>query len=324
MQYSVAVALLPFDRKAESSTTRHQHRIPPNNISLHTHLPFHHHPSQSFPLGTFKQPALTSDQTPAQHGNSFLSPLFLSTILPDRDQIQQCLHALSHHGVFHWQFLHVFPTTCPLRAHRRNTQSLLPTLISPSTQLTPLNPTQTRSSQHKSVQNQPTKLALSGQLYSQFSPQQEPSQLHALCHRTKLALSSTINPTPNTHSYRRTLTPHNAANSALSLSQKSVATCLCSKRQVSFSHASSTVTAQRRTRPNAQDSKTLFPAQITPCSSHHSHNTENRSSFPGKTRTRRKPQQLLKNTRFPAQKPSVSQQTLSTHEIAHLCRLSPM
>ena len=38
---------------------------------------------QSFPLGTFKQPALTSDQTPAQHGNSFLSPLFLSTILPD-------------------------------------------------------------------------------------------------------------------------------------------------------------------------------------------------------------------------------------------------
>ena len=113
MQYSVAVALLPFDRKAESSTTRHQHRIPKKKHLL-AHTPsFPSSKFQCFPLGTFKQPALTSDQTPAQHGNSFLSPLFLSTILPDRDQIQQCLHALSHHGVFHWQFLHVFPTTCP-------------------------------------------------------------------------------------------------------------------------------------------------------------------------------------------------------------------
>ena len=113
------------------------------------------------------------------------------------------------------------PNNMPIKdTSQKHTQSLLPTLISSSSQLTPLNPTQTRSSQHKSVQNQPTKLALSGQLYSQFSPQQEPSQLHALCHRTKLALSSTINPTPNTHSYRRTLNPtQRGQQCSLSLSE---------------------------------------------------------------------------------------------------------
>ena len=102
-------------QKSKSSTTKQPTHYPPKSIPLHTPSFPSSFTIQSFPLGTFKQPALTSDQTPAQHGNSFLSPLFLSTHFPDRDQIQQCLHALSHHGVFHWQFLHVFPNNMPIK-----------------------------------------------------------------------------------------------------------------------------------------------------------------------------------------------------------------
>ena len=180
MQYSVAVALLPFDRKAESSTTRHHHNNPPRNISLHTHLPFHHPNSQCFPWARLSsQPSLQTRLQPNTETLSSLlcfSQLFSQTETKSNSVCTHCRIMVSSTGN---SFM--YPQQHAQKAHCRNTQSLLPTLISQSpSQLTPLNPTQTRSSQHKSVQNQPTKLALSGQLYSQFSPQQEPSQLHAL------------------------------------------------------------------------------------------------------------------------------------------------
>ena len=113
-------------------------------------------------------------------------------------------------------------------------------------------------------------------------------------------------------------TPHNAANSALSLSQKSVATCLCSKRQVSFSHASSTVTAQRRTRPmlrtakrSSQHKSPLVPAitattQKTGPRHQEKHAlTENHNSY-SKTHAFRRRNPLFHNRRSPLKKSHIS------------------